>query len=114
MQTLGILSDHGEDVIWQCEAENVDLLLLETDFSPAAEDTKDVSARCDIAIEVRRRPPECRCIWPARTAPGKLPALDKAVELALIGGYCVGSITPAADAHMAERSGRGHAPTEPP
>ena len=47
---LGILSDHGEDVIWQCEAENVDLLLLETDFSPAAEDTKDVSARCDIAI----------------------------------------------------------------
>lgn len=48
---LGILSDHGEDVIWQCEAENVDLLLLETDFSPAAEDTKDVSARCDIAIE---------------------------------------------------------------
>lgn len=47
---LGILSDHGEDVIWQCEAENVDLLLLEIDFSPAAEDTKDVSARCDIAI----------------------------------------------------------------
>ncbi len=49
---LGILSDHGEDVIWQCEAENVDLLLLETDFSPAAEDTKDVSARCDIAIAI--------------------------------------------------------------
>lgn len=58
---LGILSDHGEDVIWQCEAENVDLLLLETDFSPAAEDTKDVSARCRSA----------RCIWPARTAARK-------------------------------------------
>lgn len=26
--------------------------------------------------------------------PEKLPALDKAVELALIDGYCVGSITP--------------------
>lgn len=95
MQTLGILSDHGEDVIWQCEAENVDLLLLETDFSPAAEDTKDVSARCDIAIEVRRRLPECKVYLACEDGcPEKLPALDKAVELALIGGYCVGSITP--------------------
>lgn len=92
---LGILSDHGEDVIWQCEAENVDLLLLETDFSPAAEDTKDVSARCDIAIEVRRRLPECKVYLACEDGClEKLPALDKAVELALIGGYCVGSITP--------------------
>ena len=30
---LGVLSDHGEDVIWQCEAENVDLLLLSGIFS---------------------------------------------------------------------------------
>ena len=92
---LGILSDHGEDVIWQCEAENVDLLLLETDFSPAAEDTKDVSARCDIAIEVRRRLPECKVYLACEDGClEKLPALDKAVELALIDGYCVGSITP--------------------
>ena len=76
---LGILSDHGEDVIWQCEAENVDLLLLETDFSPAAEDTKDVSARCDIAIEVRRRLPECKVYLACEDGcPEKLPALDKA------------------------------------
>ena len=89
------LSDHGEDVIWQCEAENVDLLLLETDFSPAAEDTKDVSARCDIAIEVRRRLPECKVYLACEDGClEKLPALDKAVELALIDGYCVGSITP--------------------
>ena len=80
---LGILSDHGEDVIWQCEAENVDLLLLETDFSPAAEDTKDVSARCDIAIEVRRRLPECKVYLACEDGClEKLPALDKAVELA--------------------------------
>ena len=74
---------------------NVDLLLLETDFSPAAEDTKDVSARCDIAIEVRRRLPECKVYLACEDGClEKLPALDKAVELALIGGYCVGSITP--------------------
>lgn len=91
---LGILSDHGEDVIWQCEAENVDLLLLETDFSPAAEDTKDVSARCDIAIEVRRQRPECRVyLVCAAGHPEKLPALDKAVELKLIHGYFIGDLT---------------------
>ena len=92
---LGILSDRSEDVIWQCDAENVDLLLLETDFSPAAEDTKDVSARCDIAIEVRRRLPECKVYLACEDGcPEKLPALDKAVELALIDGYCVGGLTP--------------------
>ena len=75
---LGILSDHGEDVIWQCEAENVDLLLLETDFSPAAEDTKDVSARCDIAIEVKRKLPDCRVYLICEDGhPEKLAALDE-------------------------------------
>ena len=91
---LGILSDHGEDVIWQCEAENVDLLLLETDFSPAAEDTKDVSARCDIAIEVRRRLPECRVYLLCEDGhPEKQAALEKAVELGLIDGYCLGDLS---------------------
>lgn len=90
---LGILSDHGEDVIWQCEAENVDLLLLETDFSPAAEDTKDVSARCDIAIEVRRRLPECRVYLLCEDGhPEKQAALEKAVELKLIDGFCIGDL----------------------
>lgn len=91
----GILSDHGEDVIWQCEAENVDLLLLETDFSPAAEDTKDVSARCDIAIEVRRRLPECKVYLACEDGCRKsCPRWTRRWSLALIGGYCVGSITP--------------------
>ena len=91
---LGILSDHGEDVIWQCEAENVDLLLLETDFSPAAEDTKDVSARCDIAIEVRRRLPDCRVYLICEDGhPEKLAALEKAAELKLIDGYCIGDLS---------------------
>lgn len=90
---LGILSDHGEDVIWQCEAENVDLLLLETDFSPVAEDTKDVSARCDIAIEVRRKLPDCRVYLVCEDGyPEKLAALEKAVELKLIDGFCIGDL----------------------
>ena len=46
-------------MVWQRTAEQADLLLLGTDFSNGVED-KDVSARCDIAIEVRRKLPECR------------------------------------------------------
>lgn len=91
---IGVLSDDCDDVVWQCAAEQADLLLLETDFTEGVED-KDVSARCDIAIEVRRRLPECKVYLACEDGwPEKLPALDKAVELALIGGYCVGSITP--------------------
>lgn len=91
---IGVLSDDCDDVVWQCAAEQADLLLLETDFTEGVED-KDVSARCDIAIEVRRRLPECKVYLACEDGcPEKLPALDKAVELALIDGYCVGSITP--------------------
>ena len=52
---IGVLSDDCGDVAWQCAAEQADLLLLETDFSSEIEEPKDVSSRCDIAIEVRRR-----------------------------------------------------------
>ena len=91
---IGVLSDDCDDVVWQCAAEQADLLLLETDFTEGVED-KDVSSRCDIAIEVRRRLPECKVYLACEDGClEKLPALDKAVELALIDGYCVGSITP--------------------
>lgn len=56
---IAILSDDCDDVVWRCAAEQADLLLLETDFTEGVED-KDISARCDIAIEVRRRLPDCR------------------------------------------------------
>ena len=92
---IGVLSDDCDDVVWQCAAEQANLLLLETDFSSEIEEPKDVSSRCDIAIEVRRRLPECKVYLACEDGcPEKLPALDKAVELALIDGYCVGSITP--------------------
>ena len=71
----------------------MDLLLLELDFSNGVED-KDVSARCDIAIEVRRRLPNCQVYLICEDSyPKKQAALDKAVELKLIDGYCLGDLT---------------------
>ena len=90
---IGILSDDCDDVVWQCAAEQADLLLLETDFTDGVED-KDVSARCDIAIEVRRKLPNCRVYLICEDSyPKKQAALDKAVELKLIDGYCLGDLT---------------------
>ena len=91
---LGILSDDCDDVVWQCTAEKADLLVLEMDFSNGVED-KDVSGRCDIAAEVRKRRPECRVYLVCEKGhPEKQPALDKAVELTLIDGYCIGDLDP--------------------
>ena len=91
---IGVLSDDCGDVVWQCAAEQADLLLLETDFSSEMEEPKDVSSRCDIAIEVRRKLPDCRVYLICEDGhPEKLAALEKAVELKLIDGYCLGSLT---------------------
>lgn len=90
---LGILSDDYDDVVWQCTAERADLLLLELDFSNGVED-KDVSSRCDIAVEVRRKLPDCRIYLVCEDGhPEKLAALEKAVELKLIDGYCIGDLS---------------------
>ena len=90
---IAILSDDCDDVVWQCAAEQADLLLLETDFTEGVED-KDISARCDIAIEVRRRLPDCRVYLICEDGhPEKLAALEKAAELKLIDGYCLGALT---------------------
>ena len=91
---IGVLSDDCGDVAWQCAAEQADLLLLETDFSSEIEEPKDVSSRCDIAIEVRRKLPDCRVYLACEDGyPEKLAALEKAVELKLIDGYCLGALT---------------------
>ena len=91
---LAILSDDFDDVVWNCEAERADLLVLEMDFSNGVED-KDVSGRCDIAAAVRKRRPECRVYLVCEEGhPEKLAALDKAVELTLIDGYCIGDLDP--------------------
>ena len=56
--------------------------------------TTAVSARCDIAIEVRRKLPDCRIYLVCDDGhPEKLAALEKAVELKLIDGYCLGALT---------------------
>ena len=91
---IGVLSDDCGDVAWQCDTEQADLLLLETDFSSDMEEPKDVSSRCDIAIEVRRRLPDC-CVYLICEDghPEKLAALEKAAELKLIDGYCIGDLS---------------------
>ena len=90
---IAVLSDECEDVAWQCAAEQADLLLLETDFTEGVED-KDVSGRCDIAVEVRRKLPNCRVYLVCEDGhPEKQAALEKAVELKLIDGYCLGDLT---------------------
>ena len=90
---IGVLSDDCGDVAWQCDAEQADLLLLETDFTEGVED-KDVSARCDIAIEVRRKLPNCRVYLLCEDGyPKKQAALEKAAELELIDGCCIGDLT---------------------
>ena len=91
---IGVLSDDCGDVAWQCDTEQADLLLLETDFSSDMEEPKDVSSRCDIAVEVRRKLPDCRIYLVCEDGhPEKLAALEKAVELKLIDGYCLGDLT---------------------
>lgn len=91
---IGVLSDDCGDVAWQCAAEQADILLLETDFSSEIEEPKDVSSRCDIAIEVRRKLPDCRVYLVCEDGhPEKLAALEKAVELKLIDGYCIGDLS---------------------
>ena len=91
---IGVLSDDCGDVAWQCDTEQADLLLLVTDFSSDMEEPKDVSSRCDIAVEVRRKLPDCRVYLVCEDGhPEKLAALEKAVELKLIDGYCLGDLT---------------------
>lgn len=64
------------------------------DFSNGVED-KDVSGRCDIAAAVRKRRPGCRVYLVCEEGhPEKLAALDKAAELTLIDGYCIGDLDP--------------------
>ena len=91
---LGILSDDCDDVVWQCTAEKADLLLMKADFTDGAEEPRDISACCDVAIEIKRRRRECRVYLICEDGyPKKQAALDKAVELKLIDGYCLGDLT---------------------
>ena len=53
-----------------------------------------LSDDCDIAIEVRRKLPDCRVYLVCEERhPERLPALEKAAELKLIDGYCLGALT---------------------
>ena len=91
---LGILSDDCDDVVWQCTAEKADLLLMKADFTDGAEEPRDISACCDVAIEIKRWLPECRVYLICEDGyPKKQAALEKAAELKLIDGYCIGDLS---------------------
>ena len=91
---IAILSDDCDDVVWQCTAERADLLLMKADFTDGAEEPRDISACCNVAIEVRRKLPDCLVYLVCEDGhPEKLPALEKAVELKLIDGYCIGDLS---------------------
>lgn len=91
---LGILSDDCDDVVWQCTAERADLLLMKADFTDGAEEPRDISACCNVAVEVRRKLPDCRVYLVCEDGhPEKLAALEKAAELKLIDGYCIGDLS---------------------
>ena len=91
---IAILSDDCDDVVWQCTAERADLLLMKADFTDGAEEPRDISACCNVAIEVRRKLPDCRVYLVCEDGhPEKLAALEKAAELGLIDGYCIGDLT---------------------
>ena len=93
-RSLGILSDDCDDVVWQCTAEKADLLLMKVDLSEGAEEPRDISACCDVAIEIKRRLPECRVYLICEDGyPKKQAALEKAVELKLIDGHCIGDLS---------------------
>ena len=76
---------------------------------------KDVSSRCDIAVEVRRKLPDCRVYLVCEDGhPEKLAALEKAVELKLIDGYCIGGLTARqAEIWLAETARAMNERTEP-
>ena len=67
---------------------------MKADFTDGAEEPRDISACCDVAIEIKRRRPECRVYLICEDGyPKKQAALDKAVELNLIDGYCIGDLS---------------------
>ena len=91
---FGILSDDCGDVVWQCEREQADLLLMMADFSGEAEEPRDITACCSVAIEVKRQLPACRVYLICEDGyPKKQAALEKAAELELIDGCCIGDLT---------------------
>lgn len=66
---------------------------LEATWSSVFTATSPIS--CDVAIEIKRRRPGCRVYLVCEKGhPEKLAALDKAVELKLIDGYCIGDLDP--------------------
>lgn len=96
-EPLALLSDEAESVLWSCRKERPDILVLEAmpDAMERLDDpTKDISGRCELAVQVSEALPTCRVyLLCAEGYRRSEPVLQKAVETELISGYCLGSLT---------------------
>lgn len=96
-ECVAVLSDEAQDVVWTCRREEPDILVLEAvpDAMERLDDpTKDITGRCELAVQVTEALPTCRVYLTCAEAFRRLePVLQKAVETALISGYCLGSPT---------------------
>lgn len=92
-----ILSDTPKDILWFCQREKPDLLLLEAvpDAMERFDDPdKDISGRCELSAQVAEVLPECRVYLTCAEGFRRLePVMQKAVETQLIHGYCFGDLT---------------------
>lgn len=94
---IAVLSDTPKDILWLCQREKPDLLLLEAvpDTMERFDDPdKDITGRCETAARVREELPDCRVYLICGEEFRRLePVMRKAVETKLIDGYCFGALT---------------------
>lgn len=85
-----ILYGDYDEIIDDCMECSADILAIEV--APDADDCeRDVSSRCDLAIELREKRPQCRVYLLCRSTYAHVePALQEAQASALIDGYHIG------------------------
>ena len=96
-ESVALLADTPQDILWLCRRAKPDLLLLEAvpDAMARFDDpTKDITGRCETSVRVREEVPDCRVYLTCAEEFRHLePAMQKAVETKLVSGYCFGSLT---------------------
>ncbi len=95
-ESVAVLADTPQDILWLCRRAKPDLLLLEAvpDAMERFDDPdKDITGRCETAVHIRELLPDCRvCLTCAEAFRHLEPAMQKAVETGLVDGYCFGTL----------------------
>lgn len=96
-ESIALLADSPQNILWLCRRTKPDLLLLEAvpDAMERFDDPdKDIAGRCETAARVLEEVPGCRVYLSCDPAFRHLePVMQKAVETNLISGYCFGMLT---------------------